>query len=155
MDPVSLVFGISGFIAVVLKACSSVVQSINSYRNLSSEVGRIITAIIREEALFADHVYLLLVTCMAEGDRTELIITRGSAPEYSHLHAQIFSWEDWFHKLEREFTEQQEQDGTDPDEFRMILLEMELIKDVWITFEAINEIRNTYLKPSVNEGIEA
>lgn len=162
MEATGLILGIQGFIAVVLQTYLSVVRSISSYRNLPGELQTIINSIAIEEALFAGYVDLLLATYMAEEDRTELVQTRRIVPEPSQFHAEIRSWEDRFHKLKQDLTEQrkvQGQDGAevdvDPDEFRTILLEMELIKEVGIALEAIKEIENKYLKKQENEVVEA
>ena len=162
MEPVSLAIGVPGFIAVALQTVRFVVRSINSYRNLPREVESILNYINFELALFAGYVDLLLPNYMAERDSTELVQTQGSAPKYSQFHAQIRSWEDRFLELKRELTKQpkvQDQDGTEvdvnPDEFRTMLLEMELIKEVGTTPEAIEEIGKKYLKRRKNEVAEA
>lgn len=158
MEAAGLILGIPGFIAVALQTYSSIVRSIDSYRNLPKEIEDIFESIAQEEALFAGFVDLLLATYMAAGDCTELVRARGSTPEYSQLHTQIFSWEGRFHELKRELTKQrkvQDQDGTevdvDPEEFRTILFEMELIKVVGVALEAIERIRNKYLTLQENE----
>lgn len=154
MDPVSLILGIPGFIAVAVQFYSSVVRSINNYRNLPKEVDDIIIAISREEGVFAGFAHVFLGPFKAEEDRMELIQTRWeNAPEYKRFLAQRCSWEDWFHEVERKLMEQ---DGTEvdlgPNGF---LCEMGLIKDVVITLEAITVIRDTYLKPEETGVVEA
>lgn len=154
MEVVGLILGIPGFIAVAVQFYSSVVRSINNYRNLPKEIDDIIIAISREEGMFARYALVFLGPFMAEGDRIKLVQTRSkSAPEYEQFHAQGCSWEHWFRELERELTEQ---DGTEEDVGpNGFLLEMSLIKDVVIALEAIKVIRDTYLKPEEDGVVEA